>query len=181
MSMDSFAPIIAFQNNDIPKIRAFFGFYCPKLKLILKYIVTRYLGNSNVRPPSYPMTWEYNLFLSCVSETFKDYSSVTYHIMLWKNLSGYVTQPRNPQSTTSSLYLSDQESQLTRKEQDGKQRNSIGDVWQVFRILYNLHTMRWNGATVCGSMGLVESSKIKWLAQKSKITYNGHYTYFDSI
>ena len=45
------------------------------------------------------------------------------------------------------LYLSDQESQLTRKEQDGKQRNSIGDVWQVFRILYNLHTMRWNGAT----------------------------------
>ena len=108
------------------------------------------------------MTWEYsNLFLSCVSETFKDYSSVTYHIMLWKNLSGYVTQPRNPQSTTSTYPTKRVNS--TRKEQDGKQRNSIGDVWQVFRILYNLHTMRWNGATaVCGSILWVW-----WSPQKS--------------
>ena len=124
-----------------------------------------------------------NLFLSCVSETFKDYSSVTYHIMLWKNLSGYVTQPRNPQSATSTYPTKRVNS--TRKEQDGKQRNSIGDVWQVFRILYNLHTMRWNTARRCVvvlyyGFGGVLKNQMTGTKIQNHLQWP-YYTYFDSI
>ena len=109
---------------------------------------------SNVRPDIW---WRSSLF--SVSEILKD--SVwadEYHVVdkIWADM-----LPKKSQSATSTYPT---KSQLTRKEQDGKQRNSIGDVWQVFRILQSTYN-GWSGVWLYGA---VESSKIKWLAQKSK-------------
>ena len=85
------------------------------------------------------MTWEYNLFLSCVSETFKDYSSVTYHIMLWKNLSGYVTQPRNPQSSLP-LLIRPRESthkERTRRKTEKLHRRCLTGISNSLQSTYN--------------------------------------------
>ena len=74
------------------------------------------------------------------------------------------------------LYLSDQESQLhkerTRRKTEKLHRRCLTGISNSLQSTYN-EMERRDGVWWFYTMGLVESSKIKWLAQKSKITYNG--------